>query len=140
MPDTERTIHVPSLTTHHDGHGLNESLTITHDDRDPDGGGASHRYIIGYTGPPDAAGYALGTQVAYIQFQHGPRHAACSVPGVTEAALYAILIDRLEAFQAGAFACDANAAQLVHLRAALALTKARADERAARGVLGHNLA
>ena len=80
--------------------------------------------------------YWAANPLARIQFQHGPRLADGSTPGITEAVLYAILIDRLEGFQAGPLACAANEEQLTHLRACLAAAKARADERAARGVLG----
>ena len=38
--------------------------------------------------------------VATIQFQRGPRNVEGSTPGITEAVLYAVLIDRLEGFQA----------------------------------------
>lgn len=118
---------------HHDGHGLNESLKITSDAKDPAAGGASHHYLV-YAGGPDC----FGPIVASVQFQHGPRNEANSHAGITEAVLLAILIDRLEGFQAGPYACPENDEQLLHLRAALALTKARADARAARGVLGRN--
>lgn len=126
---------VRQIETHHDGHGLNESLDIDCDDRDPNGGGSSHRYTVTLSRHDP---YCIANPVARIQFQQGPRNVEGSTPGITEAVLYAILIDRLEGFQAGPFACAANEEQLVHLRACLALTKARADERAARGVLGRN--
>lgn len=125
-----------SITTHHDGHGLNDLIDIDHDDRDPFGGGASHRYTVTLSGSTDP--YWAANPLARIQFQHGPRKDPKSKPGITEAVLYAILIDRLEAFQSGPFACRENEEQLDHLRACLASTKARADERAARGVLGKN--
>ena len=117
------------LTDHHDGHGLNESIIIEHDPRDVEkGGGASHYYSCAIAGRP----------VATIQFQHGPRDVAGSRPGMTEAALMAILIDRLRAFQAGPYSCRENAIQLTKLEEALHWTRARADARAARGVLGKN--
>jgi len=128
-----------TLTTHHDGHGLNESLNIVCDDLDPAGGGASHGYRVLYESAPDDAGNILACRVASIQFQHGPRNVEGSTVGVTEAVLYAILIDRMEAFQAGPFACPENDIQLHLLCECLALTKERADKRAARGVLGQNL-
>lgn len=117
------------LDGHHDGHGLNESIRITADVRDSlTGGNASHYYKLEID----------GQSVGVLQFQHGSRNVAGSKPGVTEAALLTILIDRLEGFQAGPFACVENEQQLDLLRAALALTKMRADERARRGVLGRN--
>jgi hypothetical protein len=127
---------------HHDGHGLNDRIEIYADDRDNNGASHAYRIVIDITGSRLAieSGCTGKTDepVARIQFQHGPRELDESTPGCTEAALYAVLIDRLESFQEGPFACHENAQQLEHLYAALALTKARADERASRGVLGKN--
>lgn len=116
------------ITTHHDGHGLNESLGIKADEQDPNAGGASHDYSV----------CTQDNEVAHVQFQHGPRNVEGSVAGVTEAVLYAILIDRLQGFQAGPYACRENAIQLTKLEECLHWTKARADARAKRGVLGKN--
>lgn len=122
------------IKTHHDGHGLNDSIDITADERDAEkGGNASHYYTVDIPTLPAKEFPGFG-----IQFQHGPRGVECSKPGITEAVLYAMLIDRLEGFQAGPFACPENEDQLVHLRAALALTRKRADARAEQGVLGKN--
>jgi hypothetical protein len=116
------------ITEHHDGHGLNESIVLRADTKDPQAGGASHRYLA-----------SIGENCcAEIQFQHGARTEPGSIPGITEAVLYAILLDRLRAFQAGPYACAANDDQIEWLEQCLASTKARADERAARGVLGKN--
>jgi hypothetical protein len=120
-----------NITTHHDGHGLNESITINADLKGP--GGASHRYDAYVT---VQRGDASAIHALKVQFQEGPRNVMSSTPGVTEAVLLAILIDRLEGFQAGDYPSPYNERMLDHLRAALQETKARADERAARGVLG----
>jgi hypothetical protein len=77
-----------------------------------------------------------GLTIARIQFQKGPRNEPTSTPGVTEAAIIAVLIDRLRCFQAGPYACRENAIQLTKLEETLHWTKARADARAKRGVLG----
>ncbi len=116
------------LDIHHDGHGLNESITLVSDQQDPNSGGSAHHYVASIG----------GQEVARIQFQQGPRNVSGSLPGVTEAVLYAILIDRLRGFQAGPYSCRENAIQLTHLEESLHWTKARADERAKRGVLGKN--
>lgn len=116
------------LTAHFDGHGLNESLLIETDAPDPNAGGAAHLYDFAVS----------GVVVGRIQFQHGPRAVEGSTPGVTEAAVLAVLIDRLESFQAGPYACEENTTTLHHLDAALRSVKARADARAKRGVLGKN--
>lgn len=123
-----------TIEGHHDGHGLNEDIVIQSDDRDPNGGNSAHVYDLFMVEDPNA----VPVQIGFIQFQHGPRGVKGSKAGATEAAILAILIDRLEGFQAGPYACGENTAQLLHLRIALALTKQRADERAARGVLGKN--
>jgi hypothetical protein len=115
------------IDTHHDGHGLNESIQIFADDAD--GSGASHNYGL----------FIDGVQVAFVQFQKGPRNVEGSIPGATEASILAILIDRLRGFQAGPYGCRENAIQLIKLaEETLHWTKARADERAKRGVLGKN--
>lgn len=116
-----------SVTDHHDGHGLNESVAIQTDSPDPSG--AAHYYNLAIN----------GEQVGAIQFQKGPRNEEGSTPGATEAALLAILIDRLRGFQAGPYACRENAIQLTKLEECLHWTKARADARAKRGVLGKNV-
>lgn len=113
------------ITTHHDGHGLNEDILVGTLD-EPGPGGACHEYVL-VTGP---------NTTGYLQFQKGPRDEYGSTPGVTEGAILAILIDRLESFQAGPYACEENAQTLYYLREALAWTKNRAHDRAARGVLG----
>lgn len=120
------------IVSHHDGHGLNEKIVIDTDQ--PDQSGAAHRYSVWIANPEQD-----GWQVASVQFQQGPRNEPGSKPGVTEAVLYAILIDRLRGFQAGPYACEENADQLSLLEECLRRTKARADERARRGVLGKNL-
>lgn len=120
-----------TLDIHHDGHGLNESIVITTDTPDPSG--AAHEYSAHIESGAD------GWQVAHVQFQKGPRNVEGSIAGMTEAALLAILIDRLRGFQAGPYSCRENAIQLTHLEECLHWTKARADERARRNVLGKNI-
>lgn len=115
------------LTDHYDGHGLNESIALVADE--PDGSGASHAYTATIT----------GVEVARVQFQKGPRNVEGSIPGMTEAALLAILIDRLRGFQAGPYSSRENAINLTKLEECLHWTRARADARAKRGVLGQNV-
>jgi hypothetical protein len=99
------------------------------DDRDPKAGNASHVYGIQYGGPSD---------VVRIQFQHGPRGEASSVPGVFDDDLAAILEDRLAGFQSGSYACPENAAALDSIRAYRAALGERVARRIAKGVLGAN--
>jgi hypothetical protein len=147
MPDNmleskdPKTLIAAPITDHHDGFGLNDKIKIEHDGRDFEkGGGASHRYEL-WMGVPtgeELAGKPLETTklVAAIQFQHGPRNEPGSVPGVTEAAILAVLIDRLRSFQAGPYACRENEKMLSHLEEALGWEKRRATDRNKRGVLG----
>lgn len=114
------------IDDHHDGHGLNESILIHTDDADQSG--APHLYNL----------VIDKNSVGFVQFQKGPRNVAGSTPGATEAALLAVLIDRLRGFQAGPYSCRENAIQLTKLEEVLHWTKARADARAKRGVLGKN--
>lgn len=112
------------VKTHHDGHGLNDKIEISAENDDDKG--VAHDYLL----------LLDGVVVGRLLFQKGPRKSDDSRAGLTEAAVIAVVIDRLECFQKGPFACAENEEQLTHLRAALAATKARADERARRGVLG----
>lgn len=107
---------------------VNDVLTVEVLD-DPGAGGACHRYTI--TLPPPQ-GYSY-----FIDFQNGPI-AEVGVNGITHEALLAILIDRLEHFQAGPYANDYNAAALDHLRSAQGALFARTKERMTRGVEGTN--
>lgn len=118
-----------TINHHHDGHGLNEQLLITADA--PDASGASHHYKFSMASAP-------GGVAGFIQFQQGPRSLPNSVGGALNPALLAVLIDRQEGFQSGPFACPENQETLDLLKKALASMRARADARAARGVLGKN--
>lgn len=112
------------IDSHHDGHGLNESIQITADGPGP--GGASHLYTFSIG--PDT--------VAEVQFQKGPRNVPESEPGVTEGAVLAMVIDRLKSFQEGEFKSRENAIALTHLETAVLWMKERVNARARRGVLG----
>ena len=117
------------ITTHHDGHGLNEKLRIVAGPAGP--GGASHEYKVS---TDEGGGYMRS--IAYVQFQLGPRGVEGSTTGCTTAALIAILLDHLEGFQAGDYRCRENALAITKLEEAVHWIKHRADARAKRGVLG----
>lgn len=123
------------ITHHHDGHGLNDSILISCDERDPDNGNASHYYMVDHVGVPCEEG---GGRLAHVQFQHGPRDEPDSKTGCTDAVLLAIVLDRYEGFQSGQFKCRENAMVITKLEEALHWMKHRADARARRGVLGKN--
>lgn len=73
-----------------------------------------------------------------VQFLRGPRKFPDSVHGVLDSDLLEIVRDRLNDFQNGPFACQANADALNHITAALMALDARTQYRAERGVLGTN--
>jgi len=125
-----------TLTSHRDGFSLNDSILVeATDELGP--GGAHHEYRLSIPHAIEQAnGYVGKAYVTTIQFQKGPRNEPDSVPGLTEGALLAVLIDRVASFQAGEYACVENDHVLFGLRQALDWTKRRAKARAARGVLG----
>jgi hypothetical protein len=96
------------------------------DDNKIGAGGAPCQYELWWAGP----NYAVT-----IPFQNGSIVENGST-GTTNEAVLAVLIDRLEAFQAGDFPCEENAKAIEHLRAALACMHARTMERWKRGVKG----
>lgn len=93
----------------------------------PGQGGACHEYLITM---PDVMRAPVS-----ISFQNGPI-AEVGVNGLTHEALLAILIDRLEHFQAGPYANDYNGAALSHLQSAAGALHDRTRERMSRNVEG----
>lgn len=107
-------------------------------------GGANHAYKV--------SGFDLSTNVSagngvvqdastcqIIYFQNGaiPEN---GVNGLTHEVLLAIVADRLKSFQAGKFACKANACALTHIEEAQHWLQQRTIERMRRGVEGtHNV-
>lgn len=126
----------------HQTNECNRAIRVTADDVDPENGNASHRYEIAYRPKPVAL--LPGQQMQQdaeqrLEFQHGPIKEV-GTNGITHEVLLAILIDRLECFQAGKFANTYNAAALDHLRKARAQLLDRTQERLDRGVEGtHSL-
>ena len=115
------------ILTHRAPNELNNAIRIFVFD-DPGPGGANHHYQIEI-----AARH--GTQVLDVQFQKGPVQEQ-GVNGGSIEALAAVVIDRLEGFQSGPYACDNNADALAHFTAGLEILKARTAGRQARGVEG----
>jgi hypothetical protein len=113
------------ITSHHDGHALNDSIEITATD-EVGPGGAHHTYEFAID----------GILVSRIVFQKGPRNELDSTPGVTHQAVLAVLCDALADFQKGPFPSREGAIALTKMQEAMHWFRARADERAARGVLG----
>lgn len=121
--------------TGHRVNGCNEVLRITVED-EPGHGNACHRYKITQDGTKAVGGGPAAPGFCYaIDFQNGPI-ATVGVNGLTHEALLAILIDRLEGFQAGQYACEENAEALNDLKHAQGMLKFRTEKRLARGVEG----
>lgn len=74
--------------------------------------------------------------VTQVDFQTGPRCDPESKEGVNEIDLLEIVRDRIQRFQQGDYRCRENAIALTHIEEALLWLVKRADDRAARGVLG----
>lgn len=99
---------------------------------EPGVGGACNSYRISH---PVASGPCKGEpSYTYLTFHSGP--VAEGVKGVTNEALLAILIHRMQGFQAGKFACPKNAEILRHLEEAFWASNDRTNERRQRGVEG----
>lgn len=95
---------------------------------EPGAGGANHEYGISNAG-------VLGAPLGYVKFQNGAIKEN-GVNGITQEALLAIVIDRLESFQAGPFACNDNDAALAACKRALWYLQHRTVARIQRGVEG----
>lgn len=86
-------------------------------------GGAYHQYAVGLTGKVPAI-------VAEITFADGKKL------GCTNEDLLHIVVDRLECFQKGKFACRENEMARYHIQAAIAYLEERTADRKSRGVEG----
>lgn len=120
----------------------NDTLTITVVDQ-PGAGGASHAYFVSgcdWDANPSSTQVLdhatdTGTEGMAVIFQNGTI-AEAGVNGLTHEALLAIVADRLRSFQAGPFACKANACALTHIEEAQHWLQQRTLERMRRGVEG----
>lgn len=126
--------------TSHIVNECNENIHIEVQDK-PGCGGANHLYhITGFdskSNPSDPWTARHGSSAKYstILFQNGPVGEA-GTNGITNEVLLAILIDRLEGFQSGAFSTIENKVALDNLRSALSILNLRTERRIARGVEG----
>ncbi len=113
------------LTSHHcEGKAAVNQISAIDE---PGSGGANHVYHI-----DPAMGNAKGLRV---DFQNGPINEV-GVNGCQNEDLLAIIIDRLQGFQSGPFACRENEIALTHLQDAMHWLLHRTRERVARGVEG----
>lgn len=102
---------------------------------EPGFGGACHEYSV-RLGPHNAdAREAI--EVARIKFQKGPI-AEAGLNGLTMESLLAIVIDRLQGFQAGDYSCQENALALARAQEAMHWLHQRTIRRMERGVEGTN--
>ena len=108
-----------------------KAITVTADDRDPASGNMSHEYSVDYKGEP---GWSQS-----LHFQHGPI-AEHGVNGLTNEALIAIVIDRLNGAQEGQFRCRENALAITKLEEASLWLARRTLDRMTRGVEGQSKA
>ena len=95
--------------------------------------GANHGYaIIDANDPLDH-----GPRFAAMAFQNGPVKEA-GVNGCHNEDMLYIVLHRLEAFQAGKFACMENAMAIMKIKDALQWLNSRTRKRESRGVEGTN--
>lgn len=126
--------------TAHRTNAANDKLTITVLDA-PGPGGACHLYIVeGFNSSTNKSDpynelYGQPAEHCTFLFQNGPI-GEMGVNGITHEALLAILIDRMEGLQQGAYACRENALALTKMQEALFWLQARTAARVARGVEG----
>ena len=98
-------------------------------------GGANHHYSVQGFNTQTNESSDRQQSVLDVFFQNGPINEK-GVNGVTQEALIAICIDRLQAFQAGPYACRENAIALTKLEEAQMWLQKRTRDRMARGVEG----
>jgi hypothetical protein len=123
----------------HKVNGCNEAIQVTALDK-PSHGGACHEYracvpVINPVESHIAENSRRLRSYCDINFQCGPI-AEAGVNGITHEALLAVLIDRLEGFQSGSYACADNQEALDALRTAMTALQRRTKARVARGVEG----
>lgn len=123
------------ITTHR-VNACNDQIDIRVLD-EPGSGGANHQYLVLIGAEPSHALKKCGQGRMHVElnFQNGPI-AEVGVNGITNEALLAIVIDRMEGFQRGPYASKKNADALGHLCIARDLLHERTRERMARGVEG----
>jgi hypothetical protein len=91
----------------------------------PGAGGACHRYLV----------IKDMVSLCFVKFQEGPVK-EFGVTGCHNEDLLAIVIDRLQCFQTGDYACEENARALRKIEEGLAWLRYRTADRKRRGVEG----
>ncbi len=121
------------LTLHH-VEGAPATRVFVLDEPDENAGGMCHQYEVVINPSPDIG---LPRESVFVQFQHGPIKEV-GRNGLTNEALLAIVIDRLECAQDGPFACGENETALAHVNAALLQLQSRTKRRIAARAEGTN--
>lgn len=119
----------PRIITGHEGSTLNNAISINSDERDESGG--AHRYVARIDNPP----HLMPSVCCYVQFQKGPLKEA-GLNGISDEALLAIVVDRLEGFNEGKYRCRENSLAITHIQEALHWLQHRTNSRQRRGVEG----
>ena len=104
-----------------DGKSINKITVMDQ----PGAGGACHRYLITKN----------HVSLCFVKFQEGPTQ-DFGATGCYNEDLLSIVIDRLECFQAGSFACEENDRALRKIQEGLDWLKYRTSDRIRRGVEG----
>jgi len=102
---------------------------------EPGHGGANHSYLIHGFEEENNPSLILGHDGIQILFQNGPVGES-GMNGLTNESLIAVVIDRLEGFQSGPYACEDNQEALLSLYQAMLALQRRTVERVARQVEG----
>lgn len=104
----------------------------------PGPGNANHHYFLsGFhtKGNPSADSSCNDNTGLHVLFQNGPIRES-GINGVTNEALLALVIDRLQGFQSGPYACRENALALTKLEESMHWMLHRTILREVRGVEG----
>lgn len=120
--------------TTHKVNECNNGITVTARD-EPGSGSANHLYRLEWDDKKWGPDPQSMHQMSDIHFQEGPINEV-GTNGVTHEVLLAIIVDRLQAFQKGPFACRENALALTKIEEALHWLNHRTQQRLARGVEG----
>lgn len=130
------------ILTSHRHNTCNKNISVTAED-EPGQGGASHLYMLrGFntkTNPscPFTTRHGQPAEHATILFQNGPiAEDGNGVNGVTNEALLAVVLDRLNGFQTGEYRCRENALAITKIEEAMHWMLHRTREREMRGVEG----
>ena len=91
-------------------------------------GGACHKYSL----------YLPNMDETVVSFQDGPIKEV-GINGLTHESLLAVVIDRLESFQAGDYACHENAMALTYINKGLEVLQLRTMRRLGLGIEGTSI-